>query len=70
MAGNQHSSRKVDILHRLRNGHSILLRAQSYPSGEPMRNVLFASARRIIAEARARIAEAPASSRRRWKCGR
>lgn len=56
--GNQHASRRrtlLDILHGARG----CLRAH-----------LLNTARRALAEYREQYAQAPASTRRRWKCGR
>jgi len=58
MTGNQHHSRKATLMFYLRRARSIL--------SDGMLDV----AREYLATWRKEYAEAPAGTRRRWKCGK
>jgi hypothetical protein len=58
MTGNQHSSRRGDLLFALRLARVALKHGQ------------LLAARAFLQVYRCKYATAPASTRRRWKCGR
>lgn len=72
MTGNQHKSPRRTILKRLREARACLARAASYRrqgADGPARAAL-QSARYWLSCARDAMAAAPASTHRRWACGR
>ena len=58
MPGNQHNSRKVDLWAYICTAHDHLIQGE------------WEAAQAWLAKYRREYAEAPASTRRRWRCGR